>query len=82
MRRVLALAVVAGLLLVVACDQGGKPTVTIVYPTDGATIGFGGTIIKARATDDVGVAKVEFFDGSTSIGVDSTATADTFSVSW
>jgi hypothetical protein len=84
MRKVLALAVVAGLLLVAACDQGGKPTVTIVYPSNGATIGFGGTIIKAIATDDNGVTKVEFFDGSSSIGVDDTPTAagDTFSVSW
>jgi hypothetical protein len=84
MRKVLALAVVAGLLLVAACDQGAKPTVTIVSPTNGATIGFGGTIIKAVATDDVGVTQVQFFDGSTSIGVDSTATAvgDTFNVSW
>ena len=82
MRKVLALAVVAGLILFAACDQGGKPTVTIVYPTNGATIGFGGTIIKAVATDDVGVAKVEFFDGSSSVGVDTVATADTFSVNW
>ena len=82
MRKVLALAVVAGLLLVAACDQGGKPTVTIVYPTNGATIGFGGTTIKAVATDDVGVAQVQFYDGSTSIGVDSSAVSDTFSVSW
>jgi hypothetical protein len=82
MRKVLALAVVAGLLLVAACDQGGKPTVTIVYPTNGATIGFGGATIKAVATDDVGVAQVQFYDGSTSIGVDSSAVSDTFSVSW
>ena len=82
MRKVLALAVVAGLLLFAACEQSAKPTVTIVFPTDGATIGFGGTTIKATATDDKGVTKVEFFDGSASIGVDSTATVDTFSVSW
>ena len=82
MRKALALAVVAGLLMVVACDQGAKPTVTIVYPANGATIGFGGTMIKAIATDDKGVTEVEFFDGSSSIGVDNAATADTFSVSW
>ncbi|MBN2464108.1 hypothetical protein JXD38_00590 [candidate division WOR-3 bacterium] len=82
MRKVLALAAVVGLLMVVGCDQGAKPSVTIVYPTNGSTIGFGGTIIKAVATDDKGVTEVKFFDGATSIGVDSTATADTFSVSW
>jgi hypothetical protein len=75
---------VAGLVLFAACDQGAKPTVTIVFPSNGATIGFGGTIIKAIATDDNGVTQVEFFDGSSSIGVDNTPTAagDTFSMSW
>jgi len=76
------LAVVAALLAVVACEQAAKPTVAIVFPSNGATIGFGGTIIKAVATDDKGVTKVEFFDNSATIGVDSTATADTFSVPW
>ncbi len=83
MRKVLALAVVAGLLMVAACDVVTTgPTVKIVYPADGATIGFGGTTIKATATDDNGVTKVAFLDGSTAIGEDSTATADTFSVVW
>lgn len=83
MRNLLALALVAGLLMVAACDTVTTgPTVKIVYPANGATIGFGGTMIKATATDDKGVAKVAFFDGSTAIGEDSIATADTFSVSW
>ena len=82
MRKVLALAVMAGLLLVITCTQSAKPTVTIVYPANGATVGFGGTVIKAVATDTKGVTQVQFFDGSTSIGLDSTATADTFSVLW
>jgi hypothetical protein len=85
MKKLLALAVVAGLLMVAACDTVTTgPTIKIVYPANGATIGFGGTTIKATATDDKGVTKVAFFDGSTAIGEDSTATAagDTFSVSW
>jgi hypothetical protein len=83
MRKALALAVVAGLLMVAACDVVTTgPTVKIVYPVDGATIGFGGTTIKATATDDNGVTKVAFLDGSTTIGEDTSAVADTFSVSW
>jgi hypothetical protein len=81
MKKLLALAVVAGLLMVAACDTVTTgPTIKIVYPANGATIGFGGTTIKATATDDKGVTKVAFFDGSTAIGA--TAAGDTFSVSW
>ena len=84
MRKVLALAVVAGLLMVAACDtvDTTKPTVTFVYPTNGATVGAGSVTIKVVATDNKGVAKVEFYDGATKIGEDGTANADTFDVSW
>jgi len=61
---------------------GAGPTVAIVYPIDGSTIGAGPATIKATAVDTRGVAKVEFFDGSTAVGVDTVAVADTFSVSW
>jgi hypothetical protein len=61
---------------------GAGPTVKIVYPADGATIMFGVTTIKATATDVKGVAKVVFFDGSTTVGEDTLAAADTFSVDW
>jgi len=84
MRKVLALAIVAGLLLVAACDTADttKPTVTFAYPTNGATVGVGSVTIKVVATDNKEVAKVEFFDGATKIGEDGTANADTFDVSW
>ncbi|MCX6841563.1 MAG: Ig-like domain-containing protein [candidate division WOR-3 bacterium] len=61
---------------------GTGPTVAIVYPADGSTIGVGVTTIKATATDSNGVTKVEFFDGTTAVGEDTIATADTFSVAW
>ena len=48
------------------------PTVTITNPTNNSTIS--GTItINATATDNVGVSQVEFFDGTNSLGVDTTA---------
>ncbi len=84
MRKLLALAVVAGLLMVAACDTADttKPTVTFAYPTNGATVGVGSVAIKVVATDNKEVVKVEFYDGTTKIGEDATANADTFDVSW
>jgi len=66
----------------VTVSSGAGPTVAIVYPANGATVGVGVTTIKATATDAKGVTKVVFFDGSTTLGTDTTAVADTFSVSW
>jgi hypothetical protein len=84
MKRYLALALCAGVLVFAACDliSSAKPTVTFVYPANGATIGVGIITIKVVATDDNGVADVEFFDGTTSIGTDDSATADTFTMAW
>jgi peptidoglycan/xylan/chitin deacetylase (PgdA/CDA1 family) len=54
------------------------PTVGLTAPADGATAS-GPVTISAAATDDVAVANVEFFIGSTSVGVDTTAP---YSVVW
>ena len=54
------------------------PSVTITNPTSGSTVS-GAIDITADATDDNGVTKVEFFVGTTSIGVD---TAAPYEVSW
>lgn len=54
------------------------PTVKITSPLDGVTVS--GTIdITADATDDIGVAQVDFYVGNTLIG---TATTSPYSVSW
>lgn len=45
-----------------------KPTCTITSPADGATV-VGQVTIKAEATDDVGVASVQFYAGATAIGL-------------
>lgn len=58
------------------------PTVTITSPTDGTTVSGTVTItITANASDDVGVAEVEFFVGGVSIGVDTNGD-DGWSASW
>jgi len=65
-------------------DQGDTPpdtvapTVTLTTPTAGEELS--STVpVTANAADNVGVAQVEFFAGTTSIGVDTTAP---YSVNW
>jgi hypothetical protein len=91
MRKYLVGAICCGILLFGGCfeDSGTNPTdstspaVTIVSPTDGVTVGVGSVLIQAQATDNVGVAKVEFYDGVTKIGEDATATTgNVYDVSW
>lgn len=84
MRPCIRLLVTATLLLFAACDQldNTDPLVTIVVPTSGAVLAPGNVSIKAVATDNKGVAKVEFYAGATKIGEDATGTADTFDISW
>ncbi len=84
MRPCIRLLVTATLLLFTACDQPDNtdPAVTIVVPANGAVLAPGNVTIKAVATDNKGVAKVEFYAGATKIGEDATGTADTFDISW
>ena len=56
------------------------PSVSITSPTAGSTL-TGTVAVQANASDDNGVTRVEFFDGSTSLGVDATA-SDGWSISW
>lgn len=56
------------------------PTVSIVNPTEGATVS-GNVIVSADATDDRGMTQVEFFVDGESIGVDSDG-SDGWSANW
>lgn len=84
MRRSLTMTILALLLMAGACivSDTTNPVVTIVIPANNAVLAPGTIVIKAMATDNKAMAKVEFFAGSTKIGEDATATADTFDVSW
>jgi len=55
-----------------------KPTVSLTAPTAGATLS-GTTTLTATASDNVGVAKVEFFSGATLLNTDTTSP---YSYSW
>jgi hypothetical protein len=54
------------------------PTVSMTSPANGSAVR-GDVTVSASASDNVGVAKVQFFDGAQSIGTDTTAP---FSVIW
>ena len=66
-----------------SCGTGGNqsPTIALTAPTNGATFNTGANIaVSANASDaDGSIARVEFFRGVTSLGVDTTAP---YSVSW
>ncbi|QGW67000.1 chitinase [Lysobacter soli] len=67
-----------------ACGTGGQnqaPTVTLTSPANGATYNAGSSIaVTANASDSDGtVASVEFFRGSVSLGVDTSAP---YAVTW
>jgi hypothetical protein len=58
------------------------PTVTILQPTHNASVPSGNVSIRAMATDDEGVAKVEFHVDGTKIGEDASAVANVYEHAW
>jgi subtilisin family serine protease len=54
------------------------PTVALTAPASGATVS-GTAALSASASDDVGVARVDFFDGATLVGSDASTP---YSVAW
>jgi hypothetical protein len=82
MRKGIVIAAAVVVLLVVACLPSGGPTVAIVAPTSGDTLSRGMVAIKAHATDNGGVTKVEFYVDNALEATDNTGTADTFLGDW
>jgi hypothetical protein len=85
MRKWIALAAAAGLLMIAACDTADTtaPTVSIVSPADGATVNKGVIVIKAIATDNKAVNRVEFYiDGNLRVVDNVGGAGDTFHYTW
>ena len=60
--------------ITVSNPNNQPPTVTLTAPADGANIAGDSTVLAASASDpDGAVVKVEFFNGSTKLGEDTTA---------
>ncbi|MGC8718207.1 MAG: clostripain-related cysteine peptidase [bacterium] len=85
--RLLALLVILGLFVMgqSGCTGCGgspadtiKPSILISSPADGSTVS-GTVTVKATATDNVGVVKVEFYIDATKVGED---TSSPYEYSW
>ncbi len=69
-------------------DSGGPsldttdPTITIVQPADGATLAAGNILIRATATDDDEVDRVEFYVDGTKIGEDDDDALTVYEYTW
>jgi hypothetical protein len=59
--------------------DSAPPSVSIASPTTGATLTGGRVTLAATASDDVAVARVEFYDGTRLLGSDTSAP---YSVNW
>lgn len=85
MRRVTVLSIVTALVAILATcvtSDTTNPQVTIVSPVNNDTIAAGNILIKAYATDNKAVTKVEFYIDNTLKGSDQAGTADTFRYIW
>jgi len=58
------------------------PQVAFLQPLHGATVTAGPVPLRAQATDNVAVAKVEFYAGGTKIGEDTSGAANVFEFTW
>ena len=59
-------------MIIVTGGQSAGPSVSISSPTNNASIAAPGMVtIEAMASSDAGISKVEFFDGTSSLGADS-----------
>jgi hypothetical protein len=83
------LLVVLGPLVLLSCnDDNGNPAdttdpeITITQPANGATVPASSVLIQARATDDQGMAKVEFYVDGTKLAEDATGAADIYEYTW
>jgi len=70
------------LTVTVVCQDTTPPAVSIVSPANGDTVKRGLIAIKAVATDDQIVTRVEFTIDGTLADTDSSAVGDTFSYAW
>lgn len=82
-RMSVMVALVLGLIWLVGCPpiDTEKPTVSITQPANNATVS-GIVEIKATATDNEAVTKVEFYVDGSLKGTDETATDSEYSYSW
>ncbi len=58
------------------------PTVSMTAPAAGSFVKGNAVTLSADATDNLGVTRVEFYDGAALVSTDTTATVNSYSVPW
>lgn len=84
MKKIGISLLVAGLVILTTCvtEDTTNPQVSIVSPANNDTIAAGNILIKAYATDNKEVVKVEFYIDNSLAGTDQAGVADTFRYTW
>jgi parallel beta-helix repeat protein len=90
MRRLVAFAALFGPLILLSCGGSDSsdptdntdPSITILEPADDATVSASIVTIRANATDNEAVSKVEFYVNAAKIGEDSSGDAGTYELGW
>jgi hypothetical protein len=89
MRRLLLLLVMLGPLMLISCnDDNGDPAdttnpeVAILQPQDGGSVPAADVLVRAQATDNQGIAKVEYYVDGAKVGEDETGTANVYEYTW
>jgi hypothetical protein len=89
MRKLFLLLVLIGPLMMISCnDDNGNPAdttnpeITILQPSNGGNVPAAAVLIQARATDNRGIAKVEFYIDGTKLGEDETGAANVYEYTW
>lgn len=89
MRKLFLLLVLIGPLMLISCGDDDSnpadttnPEVTILQPQNGENVPADDVLIQARATDNRGIAKVEFYVDGTLLGEDETGGANVYEFTW
>ncbi len=91
MFRAFILLTLCAAVCLAACnsDDGGTsptdttdPSVSFLQPTHGSTVVAGAVLIRTQATDNVGIARVEFYVDGAKIGEDASGAAAVYEYTW
>lgn len=91
MSKALILLTMCAALCLVSCngDDGGTdptdttdPSVSFIQPTHGSTVTAAAVLVRAQATDNVEIAKVEFYVDGAKIGEDASGASNVYEYTW
>jgi hypothetical protein len=89
-RWILFVSLIAVCLVSCNSDDGGSgpaadttdPDVSMLQPANGANVTAGNVLVRAQATDNEGIAKVEFYIDGAKIGEDASGASNIYEYTW